>query len=62
MDRLAQRVEALASGSSRHLVVRGPDETSEDALRRVGLLGRVALRDCIFIVTGVPRPEGARQW
>src|SRR5262249_45588593 len=51
--RIVKRIVHAAKGRpAACLVVRGPDETSEDALRRVGLLGRVALRDCIFIVTG----------
>jgi hypothetical protein len=54
---LAGRIEALAAKRTKRIVVRGPDETSEEALMRVDPLGRV--ENCIFILTGVPRP---REW
>ena len=58
IERLSERVETIATASDKQrIVVVGPDETDEQALRRNGLPTLVVSRSSyIFIHTGVPRP------
>jgi hypothetical protein len=57
--RIEQRIEALAEqaagrGGMRIIVV-GPDETNEQALRRQGIASFAVSPSWIFVHTGVPR-------
>ena len=62
ITRIEMRINALAAGSlTRRIIVVGPGETNEQALRREGISDRM-LHQHIFVHTGVPRPEGPRQW
>jgi hypothetical protein len=55
VGRLAQRIEHLAGGRAERIIVLGPEETEQEALCRVGLVGLPACNRVIFIRTGVPR-------
>jgi hypothetical protein len=58
--RIEQRIEALAAGSeTSRIIVVGPGETNEQALRREGIPDRM-LHQHIFVHTGVPRADGLR--
>jgi hypothetical protein len=62
IERLSERVETIATASDKQrIVVVGPDETNEQALRRQGLSGSASSGSWIFIHTGVPRPGRSAQ-